>query len=172
MAVLDNRFSAQKSQVMRTNSHNNLTTEDLRLIYGTLHLSRDTPQGFQARLVFSMAIITAMKPTALVELTTDQVTKKRQDGEDLWVITAAVGSRVGASKTNLGGYNAVGDKPPQIFIWNRVALDGLVNVYEDLEDYVKMRKTIDMSSNRFILGFNLKAKEFSTFLKKAPLGRN
>ena len=149
MAVLDNRFSAQQSDGMRTNSHNTLSTEDLRLFYGSQHLSIDTPQSFLARPVFSMALITAMRPTALVELTTEQVTKERRDGEDLWVITAAVRSRVGASKTNPGGYNAVRDKPPQSFVWKRVALDGLVNLYQDLEEYMEIRKAIVMSSNRF-----------------------
>ena len=152
MAVLDNRFSAQQSDGMRTNSHNTLSTEDLHLLYGSQHLSRDTPQGFQARLVFSMALITAMRPTALVELTTQQVTKERRVGEDLWVITAAVGSRVGASKSNPGEYNAVRDKPPQTFIWNRVALEGLVNVYQNLEGYMEMRKAIVMFSNLFFWG--------------------
>ena len=83
---------------------------------------------------------------------------------------AAVGSRVSALKRNPGGYNAVRDKPPQIFVWNRVALR-LVNVYEDLEDYMRLRKAMDMSSNGFI-GLSLEAKTFSTFLKKSPVGKD
>ena len=62
--------------------------------------------------------------------------------------------------------------PPKIFVWNRVALDNLVNVSQDLEDYMKMRKAIEMSSNRFFLGFNLKVKTSSAFLQKTPLGKN
>ena len=116
MAVLYNRFSAKQSEGTRNIGHKTLSTEDLRELYGSLHLYRDTPKGFQARLVFSMALITAMRPTALVELTTEQVNKERRNGEDPWVIRAAVGSHVRASKTDPGGFNAVREKPPEIFV--------------------------------------------------------
>lgn len=45
-------------------------------------------------------------------------------------------------------------------------------MYEDLYDYMKLRKAMAMHSNGDFLGFNLKAKTFSTFLKKAPLRKN
>ena len=106
-------------------------------------------QGFQARLVFGMGLITSFRPTALAELTIAQLTKETRDGEMVWVITGAVGSPVGASKTIPGGLAAVREKPPQVFVWNRVALDGMVNVYQDIEDYMQMRRSMDATTNRF-----------------------
>ena len=57
LAVLDNRFSEQKSRGALTESHKTPSEEDLCLLYAPPHLSRDTAQGFQARLVFSMGLI-------------------------------------------------------------------------------------------------------------------
>ena len=107
MGGIDNRCSAQYLEGMWTNSHNTLSTEDLRELYGSRHLFRGTQQGLQARHVFPMALITAMRPTALEELITEQMAKERSDSEDLLIITAAVGRRVGASKTNPSGYISV-----------------------------------------------------------------
>ena len=90
----------------------------------------------------------------------------------VWVIMGAVSSRVGPSKTNPGGLAAVREKPLQVFVWNRVALYGMVNVYDDIEYYMQMRRSIDASTNHFFLGFNLKAKSFSKYLKKTTLGKN
>ena len=90
----------------------------------------------------------------------------------VWVITGAVGSRVEASKTNPGWLAAVREKPPQIFVWNRVALDGMVNVYYDIDNYMQMKRSMDATTNRCFLGFNLRAKTFSKYLKRIPLGKN
>ena len=95
--------------------------------------------------------MTFFRPTALAELTIGQVMKEKRDGEMVWVVTGAVRSRVGASKTNPGGLAAVREKPPQIFVWNRVALDGVVNVYQDIEDYMQMGRSMDATTNRFFL---------------------
>ena len=83
---------------------------------------------FQAQLVFSMGFITSFRPRALAELTICQLTKDTRDGKMALLITGAVGSRMEASKTNPGGLAALREKPPQMFMWNRVALDGTVNV--------------------------------------------
>ena len=118
---------------------------------------------------FSMGLKTSFRPTALAELKIGQLTNETRDGEMVWLITEAAGSRAGASKTNPGGLAAVREKPPQIFVWNPVALDGTVNVYQDIEDYMQMRRSMDATTNRFFLGFNLKAETFSKYLKRTPL---
>lgn len=68
MAVIDNKFSLQQAQGVFTESHNVLSHAnphaDLEILYSSQLLSREPPNGFQARLIFNLTLLTAM-PTAL-----------------------------------------------------------------------------------------------------------
>lgn len=51
-------------------------------------------------------------------------------------------------------------------------MDGLGNVYNDIDKYLKVREKIDVSENfkkRFFLGSNGGASRFETFFKRAPV---
>lgn len=172
MAVLDNKFSLQQSTGVVAESHNVLSKEDVIKLYESPLLDRDTPLGFQARLVFSVALITAMRPSALVHLTVGQVQKITCGGEQVWKICGVIGSRVGASKTATGGWKAVQDKPQEVCVWNRTCLGGKLNLFEDLEDYMRIRNSLDCGSDRFFLAANARATTFENFFKRQHLGRN
>ena len=97
MAVLDNKFSLQLSKGIVAESHNVHSKEDVLKLYESSLLDRSTPLGFQARLVFGIALITAMRPCALVHLTIGQVQKITCRAEGVWKICGVLGSRVGAA---------------------------------------------------------------------------
>ena len=82
-AVIDNNFRLQQASGVFTESHNVLSKDDLLLLYGSPLLSRDTLKSFQARLVFDVALITAMRPTALVNLTVSQFRNITLRGENV-----------------------------------------------------------------------------------------
>lgn len=67
------KFSFQQSKGVAPESHNALSKEDVTKLYDSSLLDPATPHGFQARLMFSIALISTMRPYALVNLTLGQV---------------------------------------------------------------------------------------------------
>lgn len=75
-----------------------------------------------------------MRSSALVHLLMDQFSKVRLRVEYVLRIREAIGSWSGASKTRFGGWHGVGQKPSEIFIWNPPSINGILNMFEDIED--------------------------------------
>ena len=86
-------------------------------------------------MVYIIGIITAMRPTALATIFIGQFQKSRLKDDVVWKIKSAVGSTNGSSKTSRGGFNAIGQKPLEVCVWNEHYLDGAVNFFQDLDDY-------------------------------------
>ena len=61
-----------------------------------------------------------------------------------------VGSRVGAAKTARQGWKAVKDKPQEVCVWNKSCFNGNLNLFEDIEDYMRVRSAMDCGSDRFL----------------------
>lgn len=155
---------------MVVESHNVLSKDDLILLYRSPWLSRDLPHGFQARIIFDIALVTAMRPTAMATMQVRQVKKIMIEGENVWTITGVVGSRLGASKTSVGGWNADSDRPNKVFNWDRDGFDVILNVYKDIDDYINVRASIDSGSDRLFLAINLNGKKMMDFFKRQHLG--
>ena len=172
LAVIDNRFSLQQADGIFTESHNVLSHEDLEKLYKSPDLARDKPKSFLARLVFDVALVTALRPSALVHLCTTQFTKLKLRGEMVWRIRQAVGSRSGSSKTSAGGWKFAGEKPVETFVWDRPALGGILNVFEDIDDYMSVRVNMSVGSDRFFLGYKASGVTMSNFFKNQHLVRN
>ena len=165
LAVIDNRFSFQQADGIFTESHTVLSHEDLEKLYKSPDLARDRPKSFLARLVFDIALVTALRPSAVVHLTTSQFTKLKLRGEMVWRIRQAVGSRSGSSKTNAGGWKFAGEKPVETFIWDCPALGGILNVFDDIDDYMSVRMHMSVGSERFFWVTRLVGPRCQTFLR-------
>lgn len=90
-------------------------------------------------MIFSIAFITALRPTALVSLTADQFRKEQHDGETVIAFHGVMGRRDGSSKTARGGRNSVGMKPQHLLIWRTKAMDGTLCIYDDIIEYMRTR---------------------------------
>jgi len=141
-AVLDNKAREQQREGNHVVSHNVLSRQDLLQLYRSESLSKETPKGFQTRLIFTIGVLTAMRPTALASLTLSQFKKIKIGDEVVWVITGAVGSDCGASKTAKGGWSAIGGKIPEVCIWNEDYDDGNINFFKDIEEYMSLRSSL------------------------------
>ena len=172
MAVWDNKFNPQQSKGIVPERHNVLSKEEVLKLYESSLLDRSTPLRFQARLVFGMALITAMCPCMLVHLAIGQVQKITCGAEEVWKIRGVIGRRVGASKTARGGWKAVKDKPQEVCVWNRSCLDGKLHLFEDIEDYMRVRSQMDCGSDRFFMGVKARATKFDKFFKRQHPGCN
>lgn len=174
MTVINNRFSEQQSRNKHVVSHNVLTGEDVKKLFESAQLSRATPASFQCRLLFGIALMTAMRPTELRLLRLSQFSKLCMSGEEVWKICSRVGSIDGTSKTSHGGWNAVNSKPKEVIIWNITSLGGSVNIYADIEEYMAMRNEIiiEKDNDRFFAAINKSATSRKHFFKGQPLGEH
>ena len=80
-------------------------------------------------MIFSVGIVNDLRPSALMSLNRSMFQNRRVDDEDVWVVTAAMGSLSGSSKTDKSGWSAVGEAPRQIMVFNEWYCDGKVNFF-------------------------------------------
>lgn len=95
MAVLDNRSRSLQMKGGHTISQILLSKADLQHLFQSASLSKEIAEGFQARLDFSLCILTAILPSALSTLRIKQFEKINVNGQKVWKITSAVGSKYG-----------------------------------------------------------------------------
>lgn len=171
--VLDNLFNDQQSRGLVTKSHNVLSYENLLTLYKSAELSQRTPTSFLCRLIFHIALCTAMRATELHQLNMSQVSMTTHSGEEVIRIVGIVGNLNGASKNAPGGMNAIKSKPKEIFIRNKVQMDGNINVYEDIKAYIEVRNNLTkrgFRSDRFFTAVNPRGTSMQNFFKAQHLG--
>ena len=170
--MIDKRFSLRQADGIFTESHNVLSQEDLKKLYKSSELARDKAKSFPARLVFDVALVTALRPSTLVHLTTTHFTQLKLRGEMVWRIRQAVGSRSSSSKTNAGGQKIAGEKPVETLVWDPPALGGIINIFEDIDDYMSVRMHMLVVSDIFFLDYKASGATMSNFFKNQHLGRD
>ena len=136
VGVLDNKARQGQQQGLHVISHNVLSRGELIHLYRSESLSKNTLKGFLTRFVFTVGILTALRPVALATLSVRQFSQLKIGERFVWKITSAIGSNEGASKTARGGWGAIGQKGPEICVWNEAYNVGTINFYEDIEEYV------------------------------------
>lgn len=138
-AVLDNKARSLQEQGMHTTHHNVLSRTELVTLYKSASLSLQTPKGFQNCVIFTIGIVTAMRPTAMAFLKRHQFQKIRLDDDWVWKITGTVGSTSGSSKTSSGGWKSIGENPVEVCVWNEAYENGTINVFKIIDDYIRLR---------------------------------
>lgn len=171
VSVLDNKAREQQRLGGFTESHNVLSREEVVALFKSPSLCKQTPVGFQTRLVFSIGLLTGMRPTALWSLSVGQFSLRQHLGKECLVITGAVGATNGSSKTCRGGWASIGQKPLEICVWNET-YHGCINFFEDIDSYLRLRSEIDPGTDRFFLGVNHRAANIRDFFKRSPIGKN
>lgn len=79
-----------------------LTKQDVRKLCSSESLSKSIPHGFQALLIFGLALVTAMRPSSLTTLSMNQVKLIKRDKDEIWSINGVIGIQI----TLLGQYKA------------------------------------------------------------------
>lgn len=64
--------------------HNVLSKVDLIKLYGSRSLSVETPKEYKNRLVFTIGVLTAMRPNAMSLIKRSQFIKMEINNEILW----------------------------------------------------------------------------------------
>ena len=175
LSVLDNLFAEQQAQGVLVKGHNVLPREDIKTLLTSTECSSSTPAGYLNRLVLVVGITLGIRPSGMWLLRLSQFTYIQAKGESVLQFTEMVGSKEGASKTKKGGLRAITQKAVKIFIWNRLLLDGTLNVYKDIHEYLTIRKQMKIdgkNGDRFFLQANSKGTHKSNFFRKQVIGKN
>lgn len=130
-----------------------LSSADLKTLYASLSLSKKTAKGYLTRLIFSVGLVTSMRPTAKYILDTSQFKRIMLDGKVVWKITGMIGSAAGALKTNKVGWSTIGEKPPEVCVWDESYVHGTINFFHDLDCYMSLHKRMRDVLSRFFLGY-------------------
>ena len=72
VGVLDNKARQGQQQGRHVISHNVLSRDELIHLYRSESLSKNTPKRFLTRLVFTVGILTALRPVAIATLSVSQ----------------------------------------------------------------------------------------------------
>lgn len=134
--------------------------------------SPKTPLGYLNRLVLIVGISLGVRPSAMVNLTMDQFKIVTKGGERTLLFTEKVDSENPAPLTKAGDLNAVRRRLTQVEIRNRPVLDGLINVYDVITEYLEIRRTFGGFSERFFIQVNHTGDQPARFFKRQHLGRN
>lgn len=103
LAICDNLFSSQQSRGFVMKSHNVLTISDVRKLYLSPQLSPLLAHSFMTRVVFGVALMTAMRPTELHLLRLSQISTVHNNREDVLCVKGRLGSLDVISKAARGG---------------------------------------------------------------------
>ena len=174
LTVVDNKIRKQQAEGVTRKNHNVLTGDMIRDLYSSSALSKGHAKGFCTRMIFDIAFMTSFRPTELSNIRVEDVTCFQSEDGDAWRIVGTLGDLGGASKTQGGGLKYVNVKPKEVLVWNKIQLDGLLNVYEDIQEYVELIKRIRSPKDKFFTAINYKSTIGipETFFKAMNLGKN
>lgn len=165
VAVMNNVFCNRHMQGMHILSLDELTISDIRTLYAFKSLGREKLVNLMIRMVFHLALRTAMRPSSFVNLTISQFFKTVVDGEPGRTITEVMGSTDGASKTERGGTDEEEQKPVNVPVRRQETFEGTVCVFDYLDEYMIILKQRNMPTDRFFLQVKHNASNRQDFMK-------
>lgn len=170
VTALDNKLRERRAAGCTIRSRNTLSKGDIKKLYSSDVLSKQTPRGFITRIIFGLALMTPFRKSEIWALRMKDVTIRVQQGEKVWRLVACHGASGGASTTQTGGWALVNYRPKEAYIRNSEHLDGLVNVFKDLEEYVDLVSTVRGPEDHLLAAVNYTAIERCKFFKRGNLG--
>lgn len=91
-----------------------LSKDDVRVLYKSSELSESTPPSFQCRLIFGVALLTAMRPQELSLRELSQISRHVIDGVDAFIVKRKIGGTVGTCKNVRGGIKQIYKTPTEV----------------------------------------------------------
>ena len=176
--IIENRFRELQALGNMTNSHNTLGIDDLKVIFDYLNEdAKKSAASYRDRLVFVVGLATGLRPTALRLLTVNQLQEEKLRGINCIVFRSVVGGTAGESKTDIGGWKGAGDRPRVIPIPDEILLQGRINFYGVIKEYLNIRKRVQTNSKQFFLsikttGKDRKSGDPNKYFTSQNLGKN
>lgn len=85
-----------------------------------------------------------MTPTKLQLLKLSRIRREKRGQKNVLEISSIIGRSMGESKNSEGGWNDVKRKPKDVSIFDNDEMDGLVNIYKDVNDHLFVTENIYM----------------------------
>lgn len=95
---------------MHSKSHNVFSKSDIFKLYASVSLTKRTASGFLNRMLFTVILVTGIRPTALCTLTVNQFGNVKLHNEMVWKITATVKNFDDSAKIQAQGWESGGTK--------------------------------------------------------------
>lgn len=125
-----------------------LSEKEVKNLYKSPELIEKTPRSFQCRLIFTFALINAMRPTELAMIPTDQIRHVEIDGTKAFLICGKIGDVDGTCKNSRGGVRATKDTPKQVPGFEMYNLGGLINIYSDIHKYLQVQSKLQLAAHQ------------------------
>lgn len=110
--------------------------------------------------------LTAVRPNELSKLEVNQITSCVVGRIKVFMIKHKIGAIYRTSKNAHEGIMMIQNTPTETPIFDENNLDDMVNVYQDMENYMKVRDAIELPKSikmRFFLGINGVASRFEKY---------
>lgn len=115
--------------------------EDINKLLLYRSCDKATPRTYLSKFVLSVGITYRVRTNALHQLDITKFKHITINSVEFWRYTERVGSHTSASKVERGGSSATKIKPVTIEISNFIVLDDAINVYTEIDDYMKLQKS-------------------------------
>ena len=150
IVLMDNRFADQQSQGASTVHKNTLSMKDFYQLLNSTARDVSTPDGYLNRLLLVIVVCLGVRTTEMSEMTIEQFDRDTMIYDrKVIVFHSVVGDRTGISKNRPGGIKSLGLRPSEVVIWNLPVLDGSLNLFKVFGDYLSLRETANLKTNRF-----------------------
>ena len=124
----------------------------------------------QANIWYSNLYIDETKGTLIIGSRT--VHQKKLNGDNVYMVRCKMEAIDGTCKNSKGGYKQIRDQPKQIPIFYIDQMDGLLNVYKNIEKYLEVCQNLVLApsiNKRFFTGINGMASRFNDFFKRSAV---
>lgn len=139
-------------------SHKVLTDCDLKILYKSKSLSKDTALRYTTRMVLSLALVFGVRPSSLSQLLMTQLECHELDGEDSWVLSQTLDSKNGASNREKGGISSVQEKLMHVPVWLKVVFGGIACMLRNTRNNIRLYASRNLETNRFYLQISRNVK--------------
>lgn len=112
--VLEIHIAKQQSNDMPTKHHNTSDLSDIRKVLSHNWCSLLDATGYLNRLFFVISLLIGLFPTALANMTLDQLDLQEKDGKPVFILTENYWERNGSSSNKQGGLKFIKRDPVTI----------------------------------------------------------
>lgn len=170
--LLDKLQADYAAQVRAERPHNMFPQQDIIKLLKCKACSPATAEGYLNRLVLIVGVTLGVRPSAMVNLTVDQFKLLLKGEERILLFTERGMSDSDPFSPTKPDIGIVSRRPTQIEIRDHPVLDGLINVYSVITEYLTIRQSFGSFSSRFFIQVNHAGDEPAKFFKRQHLGRN
>lgn len=97
MSIIDSQARVLQEMGLHTQNHNVISREDSLKLFQSPFLWRDSPCGYQNFQIFTISILTAMRPSVLAFIRMSQFQKLNMGFNVVFTVSGVVGIQQGAS---------------------------------------------------------------------------